>query len=219
MPTKVALYTLQSKASAPELEGLMGCYEGDTCADLHVPLEAAGILDWSFQIWDYDQKYRIKNKMERLNPIGNNVYVIRCSDVGSELGKHTFEEAFGDTLDTDLGFTIGVEEPAVIEALSNSVPLPESSTVSGSDVEIPEFDLQSLLVPQEAIDKYKMCHFRLKKELKLISLEDHVWTLKSFDWFFITYGGSLAAIWGARCRFCIEASCEGKNIRSNLTST
>jgi hypothetical protein len=59
--------------------------------------------------------------MERLNPIGNNVYVIRCNDVGSEMGKHTFEEAFGDTLDADLGFTVGVEEPAVIEALSDSV--------------------------------------------------------------------------------------------------
>jgi hypothetical protein len=54
MPTKVALYTLQSEASAPELEGPMGCCEGDTCADLCVRLEAAGVLDWSFQFWDYD---------------------------------------------------------------------------------------------------------------------------------------------------------------------
>jgi hypothetical protein len=45
MPTKVALYTLQSEASAPELEGPMGCCEGDTCADLRVRLEAAGVLD------------------------------------------------------------------------------------------------------------------------------------------------------------------------------
>jgi hypothetical protein len=181
MPTKVAFYTLQLKALALELEGPMGCCEGDTCVDLRVCLEVARVLDWSFQFWNYDQKCRIKNKMERLNPIGNNVYVIWCSDVGSELGKRTFEEAFGDTLDADLGFTVGVEEPVVIEALSDFVPPPESSRVSGSDVEIPEFDLQSLLVQQEAIDKYKMCHARLKKELKLISLEDHVWTLKSFD--------------------------------------
>jgi hypothetical protein len=171
MPTKVVLYTLQSEASAPELEGPMGCCEEDTCADLRVHLEAAGVLDWSFQFWDYDQKCRIKNKMERLNPIGNNMYVIRCSNVGSELGKLTFEEAFGDTLDVDLGFMARVEEPAIIEALSDSVPPPESSRVSRRDVEIPEFDLQSLLVPQEAINKYKMCHARLKKELKLISLK------------------------------------------------
>jgi hypothetical protein len=170
MLTKVALYTLQSEASTPELEGPMGCCEGDTCADLRMRLEAAGVLDWLFQFWDYDQKCRIKNKIERLNPIGNNLYVIQCSDVGSELGKHTFEEAFGDTLDTDLGFTVGMEEPAVIEALSDSVPPLESPRVSRIDVEILEFDLQSLLVPQEAIDKYKMCHARLKKELKLISL-------------------------------------------------
>jgi hypothetical protein len=147
MPTKVALYTLQSEALVPELEGPMGCCEGDTCANLRVHSEATGVLDWSFQFWDYDQKCRIKNKMERLNPIGNNMYVIWCSDVDSELGKRTFEEAFGDTLDADLGFTVGVEEPAVIEALSDSVPPPKSSRVSRSDVEIPEFDLQSLLVP------------------------------------------------------------------------
>jgi hypothetical protein len=171
MPTKVVLYTLQSEASAPELEGPMGCCEEDTCADLRVHLEAAGVLDWSFQFWDYDQKCRIKNKMERRNPIGNNMYVIRCSNVGSELGKLTFEEAFGDTLDVDLGFMARVEEPAIIEALSDSVPPPESSRVSRRDVEILEFDLQSLLVPQEAINKYKMCHARLKKELKLISLK------------------------------------------------
>jgi hypothetical protein len=87
MPTKVVLYTLQSEASAPELEGPMDCYEGDTYANLHVRLEAAGVLDWSFQFWDYDQKCRIKNKMERLNPIGNNVCVIRwlgsCSRVAA----------------------------------------------------------------------------------------------------------------------------------------
>ena len=112
--------------------------------------------------------------MERLNPIGNNMYVIRCRDVDSELGKCTFEEAFGDTLDADFGFTVGVEEPTIIEALSNSVPPPESSRVSGNDVRIPEFDLQSLVVPQEAIDKYKMYHARLKKELKLIFLEEYV---------------------------------------------
>jgi hypothetical protein len=42
MATKVALYTLQSEASVPELEGSMGCCEGDTCADLRMHLEAAG---------------------------------------------------------------------------------------------------------------------------------------------------------------------------------
>ena len=119
--------------------------------------------------------------MERLNPIGNNMYVIWYSDVGREMEKCTFEEAFGNTLDVDLGFGVGMEEPVVIEVLSDSLPLLKSSKIVGSEVEIPEFDLQSLLVPKEAIDKYKMCHTRLKKELKLISLEDHVWTLKSFD--------------------------------------
>ena len=98
MPTKVALYTLQSKASMLELESLMGCGKGDTSADLRVLLEAIGVLDWSFQFWDYNQKCQIKNKMERPNPIGNNVYVIWYSDVDSELGKRIFEEAFGDTL-------------------------------------------------------------------------------------------------------------------------
>jgi hypothetical protein len=54
MPTKVALYTLQSEASVPELEGPVGCCKGNTCTDLRVRLEVAGVLDWSFQFWDYD---------------------------------------------------------------------------------------------------------------------------------------------------------------------
>jgi hypothetical protein len=44
MPTKVVLYTLQSEASVPELEGPMGCCKRDICADLSVLLEAAGVL-------------------------------------------------------------------------------------------------------------------------------------------------------------------------------
>ena len=54
MLTKVVLYSLPLEASTPELEGPMGCCEGDTCADLHVHLEVAGVLDWSFQFWNYD---------------------------------------------------------------------------------------------------------------------------------------------------------------------
>jgi hypothetical protein len=53
MPTKVAFYTLQSEASALELEGPMGCRKGDTCADLRVRLEAAGVLDRSFPKWTH----------------------------------------------------------------------------------------------------------------------------------------------------------------------
>ena len=33
MLIKVALYTLRSEASVSELEGSMGCCEGDTCVD------------------------------------------------------------------------------------------------------------------------------------------------------------------------------------------
>jgi hypothetical protein len=62
----------------------MGCCEGHTCADLRVRLEAARVLDWSFQFWDYNQKCQTKNKMERLNPIGNNVYVERACAISSE---------------------------------------------------------------------------------------------------------------------------------------
>jgi hypothetical protein len=48
MPTKVALYTLQSEALAPELEGPMGCCEGDTCVDLRVRLE---FKKWFIEPW------------------------------------------------------------------------------------------------------------------------------------------------------------------------
>jgi hypothetical protein len=42
------LYTLQTETSTLELEGPMGFCEGDTCVDLHVRLEAPGVLEWSW---------------------------------------------------------------------------------------------------------------------------------------------------------------------------
>jgi hypothetical protein len=58
---------------------------------------------------------------------------------------------------------------------------PGSSRVSTEDSDIPEFDLKSVLVPKEAMEKYKSGHACLKRELQLISLDDHIWSLKSFD--------------------------------------
>jgi hypothetical protein len=80
--------------------------------------------------------------------------------------NYTFQEAFGDMLDEDLGFQAPVEESLVAGADSDTTPPPKSLWVSGSDIEILEFDLQSLFVPKEVVEKYKGGHFRLKKELQ-----------------------------------------------------
>jgi hypothetical protein len=50
--------------------------------------------------------------------------------------------------------------------------------VSVMKVHIPEFDL---LVPKKVVKKYKACHTQLKRELQLISLKDHIWSLKLND--------------------------------------
>jgi hypothetical protein len=95
MPTKVALYTLEDDCCKPEFEVSMGCCEGDTCSDLRIRMEVVGVIEWLFLFWDDNEKYRIKAKMERLNPVGDKVFIVRSTIAKAETGKRTFDKAFG----------------------------------------------------------------------------------------------------------------------------
>jgi hypothetical protein len=102
VPTRVLLYTLQDEKATSECEGLMGCCEGDTFEDLRVRLEVVQVVEWPFQFWDSAGQCRVKVKMERLNPVGNEVHVIKCTHAGLENGKRIFREAFGDAIVDDV---------------------------------------------------------------------------------------------------------------------
>ena len=185
MTTKIALYTLVNESSEPEFEGPMGCCKGDICGDLRLYLESTGVFEWPFQVWNNDQKSQIKMKLERLNPIGDKVYVVQMSDGGEDTrvdtGKCTFDKAFGQSGGVGSRGGLVVDEISLPDSEPDAFPPLRSSQVSAEDSDIPKFDLKFVLVPEEAMEKYKSGHARLKQELQLISLDDFIWSLKSFD--------------------------------------
>ena len=118
--------------------------------------------------------------MEQLNLVGSDVHVVKCSTVGTEVLKHTFEEAFDDTIRHNVGVDVLETDPFCAPEDSDTLALQESFRVSALEVKVIEFYLQSLLLREEILEKYKVCHF-VKKELRDISLDDHVWNLKLVD--------------------------------------
>jgi hypothetical protein len=176
--TKVALYTLENETCEPEFEGLIGCCKGDTSRDLWLQLEFIGIIEWPFQFWNSNQMYRVKTKLERLNHIGDRIYVVCCNEEGTnaETRKHTFDNAFGHLVGFGFGFggVVFPDKPVQLGSQLDTMHLPESSRISKLDVKIPDFDFQFVLVPKGALEKYKSGYARSKKELLQMSRDDHL---------------------------------------------
>ena len=127
MATKVALYTLEDESCEPEFEGSTGYCEGDTCSDLHIRLEAAGIIEWPFQFWDNDEKRRIKLKMERLNPIGDKVFVVHSTTIRAEMGKRNIDEVFGPFVWLEVPYALGFDNPIILESERDAITPLDSS--------------------------------------------------------------------------------------------
>ena len=82
-----------------------------------------------------------------------------------------------------LGFG-GQGDPPVSSAdgkTSLNPTIVSASTTPDEVVVVEESLLRSTLVPKEVIDKYFAAKQKLKKEMAHISLDDHLWFLKSFD--------------------------------------
>jgi hypothetical protein len=58
---------------------------------------------------------------------------------------------------------------------------PTSSTISVEGSFVIESNLKFILIPQEIMEKYLVVVEKLKNELTGISLDDHLWSLKSWD--------------------------------------
>jgi len=79
MSTKIKLWTLESEDAAPELLGPLDYKEGDTYAALRTTLEEANVVDWPFSFWDTQTRCRIKERLEKLNRVGPEVFLLPSS--------------------------------------------------------------------------------------------------------------------------------------------
>jgi hypothetical protein len=76
MATQVKLWTLESDFAMPQYYGKLKVFEEETYASLRVRLEEKLALEWPFEFWDHDDNCRIHEKMEGLNDVVGDVYVL-----------------------------------------------------------------------------------------------------------------------------------------------
>jgi hypothetical protein len=72
---------------------------------------------------------------------------------------------------------------------------PMSSIISVEGSFVTESNLKSIMIPKEIMGKYLVVVEKLKKKLIGISLDDHLWSLKSWD----QNGIGIVKLWCGKC--------------------
>lgn len=70
------MWTMQGNFVVPQYYNKLEIFEEETYASLRVCLEEKLVLEWPFEFWDNDSKCRIWQKMESLNGVVGDVYVL-----------------------------------------------------------------------------------------------------------------------------------------------
>jgi hypothetical protein len=80
MGFQIKLFSISTPSVDPEFIGSCEYELGDTYVKFQVLLEEIGIVDWPFQFWNSKINSRINKKLERLNKVLPNMYVILNSN-------------------------------------------------------------------------------------------------------------------------------------------
>ena len=184
MATKIKLFSLENEGDDPEFIGPIDMEEGQSFALLRVKLEEVGVIEWPFQFWDASESCRIRPRLERLNTVQPTMYVIPVTIESNDRQKRMRIADASFVNDSEQIFVAegALSEgpsPVMVDPVSTN---PETSRVSGSDeVHDSPALLSSTLIPREVMDWYLRAEEKLRKELNQIALEDHSWSLRSWD--------------------------------------
>ena len=83
----VKIWMLESEFSVPELWDKVSAEVKETLANFRLRLEREEVLDWKFDFWDVEDQRRMRKKVERLNDVCANVYVIPTVSTDSDSFK------------------------------------------------------------------------------------------------------------------------------------
>ncbi len=182
MVVKLLLWSLAREDADPKFIGPLDCQDNDSYAVLRLLLEEADIVDWPFSFWDPGSKCRINLKLERFNKIASEAFIIPQEqqaeiDVGTKR-KRLSSPSDLPSCDEDIEAMphLDLEGTAGPDFVS-----PELDSGGGSSSETMENDMISTLLSTEVLEKYKRAVEKLKAEMKRMSIDDHMWCLKSWD--------------------------------------
>ena len=153
-------------------------------------LEEKVVLDWPFEFWDNKERCRIRQKMEVLNDVVSDVYVLsKVVEVeGQESCKH--RRVDNDTVPNPAGAIpnpVGTEEvvfPNIDEENEVHIVDPiRSSRVTGMSgiTDCLDHELHLTLISTEVWERYLEQSEKMKRELKCSSQEDNRWKLRTSD--------------------------------------
>ena len=125
----------------------------------------------------------MRKKLEWVNGFKAVVHVIRAVEEETDTNKRQRIEKVSSIPATE-EVDVFVEPEVQFVEVDREEPealLVKESRISGSSGELEKNRLQSKFIPNEVMDQYFERAKRLRVELKRIAMEDHEWSLKTFD--------------------------------------
>ena len=124
---RITLWTLESDATDREYFGKVDVGRASTLEALKVTLESNDILEWAFNFWDFEDKQRVRKKLERLNRFEKEVHVIRVGEGNSD-GRKRRRLPDGSFTVTTAEVAAALEEQTQVQA-EVTAPLVEETQV------------------------------------------------------------------------------------------
>lgn len=142
----------------------------------------------TFQFWDVEECCRIDGDFEALNSIRDCIHLIPAhldSDVNRS--KRPPIGNLGESMGTgnDVGDNVQVE-PATGEPESTGIrlsnPLSTTKVATSEELSCTHGEaLKSTLLPRDVLQWYLNAEEKLRRDLKVEAMDDHVWSLWSWD--------------------------------------
>ena len=222
---RVKIYFRKCEGDAPKLLSPMDAEENTSLLSLRKRLEELNVFKrlGTFQFWDVEECCRIDIDFEALNSIRDSIHLIPAdSDLEVHCSKRPRLGHVGESVDIgdDVGDSVQLE-PAAGEPESTEIRLtdPIFTTMAATSEEHSCTDaeaLKSTLLPKDVLQWYLKAEEKLRGDLKLQGMDDHVWCLQSWD----QDGVAVVKLFCRECRSLIGGNTgkHNKNIVSNLFS-
>jgi hypothetical protein len=221
MKVRVKIFFLKQEGDPPKLLSLIDIEEDATLETLRRRLEQLNVFKrlGPFKFWDAEEECMIDVDFEPLNSIRDCVHLIPATDDDSRCCKRP---RVGDILYG--GESVGTAEEVLAQDAHPVLPSTtepvrgdpaSSSRVSRSEEPsvMEGSPMRSTLVPADVLQWYNKAKERLRKDLKEMSMEDHDWSLQSWD-----QGGlGVIKLYCGECRSLIGGS-TGKHTKISVTN-
>ena len=213
MATQVKIWTMEGDFGIPKFYSKVKVFENETYASLRLRLEEKAALEWPFEFWDNEDRCRIRQKMEALNDVVGDIFVLPVRSKGEEAAskRRRLDNVVvpSQTGEEDGFVAVANEEEGGVQAVHEV----GNSRVTGTSAVTDSLDhqLHSTLISKKVWERYLEQSEKMKRDLKCSSLEDNRWLLKTIDF----NGNGIVKIYCIECHKQVGGK-SGKHDKTNI---